>query len=195
MKMITFHWKGTLDITKIKESDHFKGSEINFYDNFGRRISLLSILLVLVYTILLVRFRRSIGVFQASLTPIIIGLICAVLIIPIHELLHAICVPKSNVVHIYRVKAGFMTWFSRPITKRRYLVMLLVPVLLLGIIPSVCTFFIPETAPDFITFLLIFSLANIGMACGDLSNFIMTVIKVENGNKVVPCKNGILQIQ
>lgn len=49
-------------------------------------------------------------------------------------------------------------------------------------------FFIPETAHDPITFLLIFSLTNIGMACVDLTNFIITSIKVKNGNKVVPYK-------
>lgn len=193
--MITFHWKETLNIATIKEPDNLEGSEINFYDNLGRGISLLSILFVLAYAILLVKFRRSIGAFEASLVPMLIGLFGAVLTLPIHELLHAICISKSNDVHIYRVKAGFMTWFSKPIAKGRYLVMLLVPVLLLGIIPSVCTFFIPDTAPDLITFLLIFSLGNIGMACGDFTNFIMTAIKVKNGKKVIPCKNGIFQIQ
>ena len=66
---------------------------------------------------------------------------------------------------IYRVKSGLMTWFTAPITKRKYLGMLLVPVLLLGFIPSICTFVIPETMPGLITFVLIFSLGNIGMSC------------------------------
>ena len=193
--MITFHWKETLDNATIKESDHFEGSEINFYDNLGRGISLLSILFVLAYAVLLVRFRRCVGAFETSLMPMILGLICSILVVPIHELLHAICIPRDNDVHIYKVKSGFMTWFNKPITKGRYLIVLLAPVLLLGFIPSICTFFIPETAPGFITFLLIFSLANIGMACGDLTNLIMTAIKVKNGNKVIPCKNGISQIK
>lgn len=193
--MIAFHWKESLDIATIKEPKHFNCSEINFYDNFGRGISLLSVLFVLAYAILLVRFRRSIGAFEASLLPMLIGLICALLTIPIHELLHAMCVSKNSDVHIYRVKAGFMTWFSNPITKERYLVMLLAPVLSLGILPSICTFLIPETAPNLISFLLIFSLGNIGMAYGDLTNFIVAAIKVKHGNKVVPCKNGICQIQ
>ena len=124
-----------------------------------------------------------------------LGLISSILTLPLHELLHAICISSKNNVQIYRVKSGLMTWFTAPITKRRYLGMLLVPVLLLGFIPSICTFVIPETMPGFITFVLIFSLGNIGMSCGDLTNFIITAIKVKKGNKVLPCKNGIFKVQ
>ena len=136
-----------------------------------------------------------IGAFEASLTPMIFGLISSILILPLHELLHAICISSKNNVQIYRVKSGLMTWFTAPITKRKYLGMLLVPVLLLGFIPSICTFVIPETMPGLITFVLIFSLGNIGMSCGDLTNFIITAIKVKKGNKVLPCKNGIFKVQ
>lgn len=195
MKMIRFHWKGTADIAQLKETAHFKESEIDFYDNLGGAIFLLSVLCALAYAILLLRARRRMGTFEASLLPMLAGLACAVLTMPIHELLHAVCVSKDNDVHIYRVKASFMTWFIKPITKGRYMAMLLAPVLLLGIIPSVCTFFIPAADPDCIALLLIFSLGNIGMACRDLTNFIMTALRVKNGNKVLPCKNGIFQIE
>lgn len=184
-----------MDITKIKDPEHSKESEVDFSGNLGRGVLLLSILFVIVYAILLVKFRRYIGAFEASLTPMIIGLISSILILPLHELLHAICISSKNNVQIYRVKSGLMTWFTAPITKRRYLGMLLVPVLLLGFIPSICTFVIPETMPGLITFVLIFSLGNIGMSCGDLTNFIITAIKVKKGNKVLPCKNGIFKVQ
>ena len=182
--MLSFYLKESLDITKIKDPEHSKESEVDFSGNLGRGVLLLSILFVIVYAILLVNFRRYIGAFEASLTPMIIGLISSILILPLHELLHAICISSKNNVQI-----------TAPITKRRYLGMLLVPVLLLGFIPSICTFVIPETMPGFITFVLIFSLGNIGMSCGDLTNFIITAIKVKKGNKVLPCKNGIFKVQ
>ena len=169
-----------------------QGFSINQKDG---RVDTFTILFVIVYAILLVKFRRYIGAFEASLTPMIIGLISSFLTLPLHELLHAICISSKNNVQIYRVKSGLTTWFTAPITKRRYLGMLLVPVLLLGFIPSICTFVIPETMPGFITFVLIFSLGNIGMSCGDLTNFIITAIKVKKGNKVLPCKNGIFKVQ
>ena len=193
--MLSFYLKESLDITKIKDPEHSKESEVDFSGNLGRGVLLLSILFVIVYAILLVKFRRYIGAFEASLTPMIIGLISSILTLPLHELLHAICISSKNNVQICRVKSGLMTWFTAPITKRRYLGMLLVPVLLLGFIPSICTFVIPETMPGFITFILIFSLGNIGMSCGDLTNFIITAIKVKKGNKVLPCKNGIFKVQ
>ena len=193
--MLSFYLKESLDITKIKDPEHSKESEVDFSGNLGRGVLLLSILFVIVYAILLVKFRRYIGAFEASLTPMIIGLISSILTLPLHELLHAICISSKNNVQIYRVKSGLMTWFTAPITKRRYLGMLLVPVLLLGFIPSICTFVIPETMPGFITFVLIFSPGNIGMSCGDLTNFIITAIKVKKGNKVLPCKNGIFKVQ
>lgn len=193
--MLSFYLKESLDITKIKDLEHSKESEVDFSGNLGRGVLLLSILFVIVYAILLVKFRGYIGAFEASLTPMIIGLISSILTLPLHELLHAICISSKNNVQIYRVKSGLMTWFTAPITKRRYLGMLLVPVLLLGFIPSICTFVIPETMPGFITFVLIFSLGNIGMSCGDLTNFIITAIKVKKGNKVLPCKNGIFKVQ
>ena len=185
--MLSFYLKESLDITKIKDPEHSKESEVDFSGNLGRGVLLLSILFVIVYAILLVKFRRYIGAFEASLTPMIIGLISSILTLPLHELLHAICISSKNNVQIYRVKSGLMTWFTAPITKRRYLGMLLVP--------SICTFVIPETMPGFITFVLIFSLGNIGMSCGDLTNFIITAIKVKKGNKVLPCKNGIFKVQ
>lgn len=73
--MLSFYLKESLDITKIKDPEHSKESEVDFSGNLGRGVLLLSILFVIVYAILLVKFRRYIGAFEASLTPMIIGLI------------------------------------------------------------------------------------------------------------------------
>ena len=116
--MLSFYLKESLDITKIKDPEHSKESEVDFSGNLGRGVLLLSILFVIVYAILLVKFRRYIGAFEASLTPMIFGLISSILILPLHELLHAICISSKNNVQIYRVKSGLMTWFTAPITKR-----------------------------------------------------------------------------
>lgn len=110
--MLSFYLKESLDITKIKDPEHSKESEVDFSGNLGRGVLLLSILFVIVYAILLVKFRRYIGAFEASLTPMIFGLISSILILPLHELLHAICISSKNNVQIYRVKSGLMTWFS-----------------------------------------------------------------------------------
>ncbi len=145
LKMLSFYLKESLDITKIKDPEHSKESEVDFSGNLGREeYCCCPSFFVIVYAILLVKFRRYIGAFEASLTPMIFGLISSILILPLHELLHAICISSKNNVQIYRVKSGLMTWFTAPITKRKYLGMLLVPVLLLGFIPSICTFVIPK---------------------------------------------------
>ena len=72
--MLSFYLKESLDITKIKDPEHSKESEVDFSGNLGRGVLLLSILFVIVYAILLVKFRRYIGAFEASLTPMIIKL-------------------------------------------------------------------------------------------------------------------------
>ena len=77
--MLSFYLKESLDITKIKDPEHSKESEVDFSGNLGRGVLLLSILFVIVYAILLVKFRRYIGAFEASLTPMIIGLISSIL--------------------------------------------------------------------------------------------------------------------
>ena len=52
--MLSFYLKESLDITKIKDPEHSKESEVDFSGNLGRGVLLLSILFVIVYAILLV---------------------------------------------------------------------------------------------------------------------------------------------
>ena len=47
--MLSFYLKESLDITKIKDPEHSKESEVDFSGNLGRGVLLLSILFVIVY--------------------------------------------------------------------------------------------------------------------------------------------------
>lgn len=191
--MITFHLKKTYSSPYVKNTTDVKGpSLISFYGNFGKTVSFLSIVAVCAYAIIMVRYRRHLGEFNVSVLPMFLGLLCSLIALPIHELIHAICIPSKIATHIYRVNAGFMTWFEEPITKFRYQLMLLAPLSVLGILPSVCCLFLPTTLPNVISFLLIFSLANLGISCGDLTNLIVTTVKVPSGKKIVPCKEGVM---
>jgi len=67
-----------------------------------------------------------------------IGFLIGFLLIPVHEFLHAICYPKEAVVYIgvcLKKAAAYAVSFH-PISKCRYIVMSLVP-MILGVIPLI----------------------------------------------------------
>lgn len=75
------------------------------------------------------------------------GIILGLLMIPFHEILHAVCFPKTATVYvgISIDKFAAFSVCNEPITRKRFIVMSLMPVLL-GLIPLAVFFAAPSNA-------------------------------------------------
>lgn len=86
---------------------------------------------------------------ERAVNPIYIplGILIGLLLIPVHELLHALCYPDKSIVYI-GVSINKFAAFAvchEPISKRRFIIMSLAPILL-GVIPLAIFFIAPASS-------------------------------------------------
>jgi len=88
--------------------------------------------------------RLYYGEFPLDRRFVFVGILCGLMLIPIHEFLHAVCFPHGATVYVGispEKFAAFAVCFT-PVSKKRFMVMSLMPVLL-GLIPLVLFLAIP----------------------------------------------------
>lgn len=99
----------------------------------------------------------------------------------VHELLHAICFPRGAEVYFYQAinKGVLFVTSIMPLSKNRFIVMSLLPLMLLGIVPLLSSFFI---AGDFLNGIVFcFSFLMLLGGIGDLFNVQNVLNKVPKG--------------
>ena len=104
---------------------------------------LLPCFLLAVVIVLLKLFSPS-G-FTFHIGGIFLGILLFFPLIPLHELLHAICFPRDAVVELYYSLKDMLVFVVSvaPISKRRFIWMSLFPNLLLGLVPLLIFLFLP----------------------------------------------------
>ncbi len=112
-----------------------------------------------------------------------IGLILSLIMIIPHELLHAICFPKTSVKHIYAapLSALFFVLCTDPITKRCFIFLSLLPNIVLGFLPFVIWLLLPASF-TYSQFILTFSAFNILCGCGDYMNVVHALLQMPKGS-------------
>lgn len=111
----------------------------------------------------------------------IIGLLLAILLISIHELLHAICFPPEAIVEIYYNKYGLGTMSNSPISKKRFIIISILPVFVLGFIPLILWTFIPIQNITLNSICCFSAAGSLGGGTVDLFSAVNTLINVPNG--------------
>ena len=116
-------------------------------------------------------------------------LVCVLLtpLTRVHEVIHALCYPKDALKTIWHSKkdGAYFIYCEEIISKTRWLVVLLMPMLLLGVIPFVLWFLLPQLLPmpyD-LTFAILCWLLTI-MAMGDVANMWHVLKEVPKGADV-----------
>ena len=141
-------------------------------------------LLAIAVLFLLVKIN-TMGV-RIDRTSFFIGIGIALIFTAAHELLHAVCFPSGHEVIMYYTSMGLGITSIAPLSKKRFLLINLLPMVKLGIVPLIVWLFLPKDCVVVNSILFAFSFFHLGASYGDLQN-------ITNAIRNVP-KNATIQI-
>lgn len=102
-----------------------------------------------------------------------------------HEFIHTICCPKTSEIFLYVTSAGICIIPTCPLSKRRYIIMALMPTVILGICPFLVWLFDPVCSVQAGSILFGFSLGSLSMCIGDIYNAILAGAKMTSDSVLV----------
>lgn len=116
------------------------------------------------------------------------GLVMSVLLIPLHEFIHYLCVPRGNkdatAEMWWSLNNGmFMIATTEPMSKVRFIVLSLMPNLILGWAPLIAWVLVPMST-DLASYLFVFAAFMAVNGCGDYLNIANVARQVPAGAKV-----------
>ena len=124
--------------------------------------------------------------FVVSLPAILTGALLGILLLVVHEWLHAIVYPRNATVTIGKLKGkmAFVALASFPLKRSRFIIMSLLP-FLLGILPLAC--FIISSPQEMVFNGLMFGLACVGMTSPhpDVYNVILVLKQSQKADKIM----------
>lgn len=129
-------------------------------------------------------------IFDLRFMPI--GFLIGFLLIPVHEFLHAICYPKEAVVYVgvcLKKVAAYAVSFH-PISKCRYIVMSLAP-MILGVIPLVIFIICPLHQKSLLTICVVPAFMGLISPSPDYMDVLYVIKQVPNGSKIQASNEGL----
>lgn len=175
--------------------------EFGIVDNLSKEFArgLIIILPLMAIMILLVYFKvKNIDYHLTMNLDIVISffivIISVYLLTFVHEIIHALFYPKNVEKQIWKSKkdGAYFVYCEEPISKSRFIILCLAPMVILGIIPFTIWLLLPEfiPMPYNIAVPIILWLMTI-MAMGDVANVYHVVKEVPNKTKVF--NHGLLR--
>lgn len=172
-------WGGRYDEKRL-ETVAVPQNAVEFTINQSNtRIFLYAVFMTLL-AVIAPRVRFAFGM-SIRILPILIGMVLSLALLPVHELIHSLCYPKGTTVFAYRHGLRIELHSTAAISKQRFIVFLLMPVLVLGMAPLLIWFCLPSQA-GFINGLLYgFSFSSIGMSIGDIVTLVTVIRTIPKG--------------
>ncbi len=174
-------WEGVLeDFSDLETAnlpeDAVKFNEPNTFKEYMRLTEKFAILIIIIFILicfLIIFIKKQAGLILnfPNINEVIslrVVLLVFLSIIP-HELLHAICFPKDAEVQIWRIpKQAMFVYSTYPISKRRFIIIVLLPCIIFAFIPFIFWVFMPESSLS--NYILGFSFFSLIISSGDLLN-------------------------
>lgn len=144
----------------------------------------LGIVSLALFTFFWIEFTPVMKYWNTISFPLIIfqNLTILIGVIIIHEFIHALFHPKygfskQSVIRIWPEKMFIYTYYLGEITKRRSMLIQIMPLTMLSIIPLIIAV-IMQKAPIWLAYM---SIVNALIACGDILAIILTMIELPSG--------------
>ena len=103
----------------------------------------------------------------------------------VHELIHALMYPSDCEKQIWKFNGGYFVYCNAEISKNRFIVLSVMPMILLGIIPFICWSVLTNEKTPWSVCALLLSFAMVFIAAGDIYNVINVIKKVPKKATVV----------
>lgn len=184
MKLV---WKGRYTGEDQLKADYLPENAVKFKEPGSMLTLNLTAMLFVIPVIILVAVAVSIKMAMGTYVDYdffgYVPLLFALLTIPFHELLHAVCFPKDAEVDIwFSLKHGIAFVHSTyPVSKKRFIFISLLPNLVFGIIPLFLWVVLPINDQDISSFLLSFASICLIIGAGDYMNVFNALTQMPKG--------------
>ncbi len=176
-------WMGRLDEENTFPKSKIPLNAVQFLEPKWKFECYIPIIPIIIFILCCVYIKTNfIEEFTLNIIGIIIGFFLIIPFLIIHEFLHAICLPQESEVQFFYSSAGFSTVTTSPIPKLRYIVTLIFPSLVLGIIPLLIWFVIPVKYSILNSSWFILSIGNLGGAVVDFYNLFHAIKDMPRGS-------------
>jgi len=137
---------------------------------------------------ILLAFGRPHGLkFGSFVIAFLVSLVCVYISQYVHEYIHALTMPKAVKKQIYVMpqKQMLFVYFEEPISKKAFIISVLSPAFILGIIPFVIWMFVAPMIPIPVSLgVVLYCICMSGCALGDYLNAFNCARQVPKGGKV-----------
>lgn len=160
-------------------------SKVLVGENKNNLLDYIAIIPILIIFYFINKLKRNIyPESQIEVFGFIIGIVLAILFIPIHELTHCLFCPKNTGINIYYSVYGITCYPLVKFSKWRYIAMALTPAILLGFIPMIIWVFIPAKYILLNSIIITFSEISLSTTTADIRNAILTMITVSSNDYI-----------
>lgn len=173
-------WCGKYDKNALEKAA-VPDAAVEFSINQSNKRILLYAVMLTILAVAAPRLRFYFGM-SINILPAFIGMALSLVLLPVHELIHSLCYPKGATVFAYRNGLKIQLHSTTAISKQRFILFLIMPVLVLGIAPLLVWFFLPAGATFFNGFLYGFAFSGIGISIGDIVTLATAVRVIPKGN-------------
>ncbi len=125
--------------------------------------------------------------FGSFVIAFLVALVCTYISQYVHEYIHAFTMPKDVKKQIYVVPQSqmFFVYVEEPVSKKAFMISVLCPAFILGIIPFVIWMFVAHMIPLPVSFgVVMYCICMSGCALGDYLNAFNCARQVPKGGKV-----------
>lgn len=179
-------WKGKLSETNSFPKNYVPKNATQFLNSKSKIMPYTPVIPIFILIFSAISIKRNfIEGFNLDLKGWAIGLILTIPFLIIHELLHAICLPKECNAELFYSPAGISLVPCVPISKLRYAIVLITPAIVIGLIPLFIWTFIPITNITVSSIIFVVSAGNLGGTTIDLYNLSQVLKKMPKGSFLI----------
>ena len=164
-----------------------EGNDIEDLQILGIKLVIPIMLVIIILTV--IKFLSMSSHFALNgytVLIIILGIIIQKILIFVHEFIHAIFYPKGSIVTIWKYKKAYVTYSNSKVSKKRFIIICLMPLIILGIIPFIIWLFIAEYLNPIINIIyIIITWYMIFGSQGDLANVYNTIKQVPKNADII----------
>lgn len=190
--LMKIHWKGKLDNTNHFPKSYIPSNANILLDDKNSLLDHSAIIVILVVLYFAIRIKRNTyPEFRIDLFGFFIGAVFTLILLPIHELIHCLFCPKDTHINIYYSLYGITSYPLTALSKWRYIVVVMAPTILMGLIPLTLVILLPIKSIFISSIIFTLSILSLSSMTIDIRNAILTIIKVPtngyiqaSGNKV-----------
>lgn len=120
----------------------------------------------------------------------LLGVVLATAAVVPHELLHAVAFPKGSEISFWYYPEGltFFVYSTAPLSKKRFILMCLLPALVLGVLPLLLWLIVPADVKWLSRFLFTFAALGLLYGAGDYVNAFNAAVQMPRS--AVTCLSG-----